>query len=98
MYMEYFPRFSSDLIDCNAVNNYTAISFSISADMREDDTKVIMELSMVYDTDGERPREQSVKVDFDSPVDEETLEKVEEDCDVFYTMTLVDALTAAFLE
>ena len=86
------------MIDCNAVNNYTAISFSVSTDMKEDDKKVIMKLSMVYDADRERPREQSVKVDFNPPVDDETSERVEEDCEVFCTMTLVDALTAAFLE
>ena len=66
--------------------------------MSSKNKKVIMKLSMVYDADRERPREQSIKVNFDPPVDEETSERVEEDCEVFCTMTLVDALTAAFLE
>ena len=84
------------MIDCNAVNNYTAISFSFPADM--DDKKVVMKMSMVYDSDKERPREESVKVNFDPPVDEETMEKVEDDCEVFCRMTLGDALTTAFSE
>ena len=94
-----FFRFSRDLIDCNAVNHFTAISFSLSADMKEDEEqKVIMKMSMVYDLDGERPREQSVKVTFDPQVDDETMQDVEEDCEVFYRMTLLEALTQTFLE
>jgi hypothetical protein len=64
--------------------------------MEEDDKKVIMNLSMVYDTDSERPKQQSIKVNFNPPVDEETMEEVEEDCEVFSRMTLVEALTATF--
>ena len=66
--------------------------------MEEDDKKVIMKLSMVYDTDRERPREESIKVNFSPPVNEEIVEEVEEDLEVFSRMTLVDALTATFLE
>ena len=95
---EKFYRFATDLIDCNAVNHYTAISFSISADNEADDKKVVMKLSMVYDTDRERPREESIKVNFDPPVDEETMEEVEGECEVFSRMTLVEALTKTFME
>ena len=81
------------------MNHCTAISFSISADMmEEDDKKVIMKLSMVYDTDRERPREESIKVNFNPPVDKEIMEEVEEDVLVFSRKTLVEALTATFLE
>ena len=90
---------STELIESNAVNHFTAISFSLSADMEEEeDQKVIMKMSMVYDSDRERPREQSVKVTFDPPVDEETQKQVEEDCEVFYRLTLLEALTETFLE
>ena len=66
--------------------------------MEEDDKKVIMKLSMVYDIDRERPRQQSIKVNFSPAVDEEIMEEVKEDLKVFSRMTLVDALTATFLE
>merc|ERR1711874_142320 len=95
---ELKERFSADLIDCNAVNHCTAISFSISADMMEDNKKVIMKLSMVYDIDRERPREESIEVNFNPPVDKEIMEEVEEDLEVFSRKTLVEALTATFLE
>jgi len=89
--------FSTDLIECNARNHFTAISFSLSANNEEDEENVTMVLSMSYDIDMERPRDHSLKVDFRPQIDKETMDQVVVDCRKFYEMNLVDALKSVFV-
>ena len=52
---------------------------------------------MIYERDGERPKQGTLKVSFDPPqIDEEDREAVNEQCLVFYNMNLTEAVIEAF--
>ena len=98
--MDFEPimsSFSSDLIECNAKNHFTEINFSLSANSEEEGNDVIIKLSMAYDKDMERPRNKSLQLEFEPEIDDETEEKLLEECRVFYKKSLVAALNNAFL-
>ena len=93
-----FFRFSTDLTECNASNYYTQISFSLLGKNDENDEDLTIKLSMTYDSDMERPRQQSLKLTFEPLIDEETMNVVEKQCHLFYRNSLSKALTEVFLE
>ena len=51
---------------------------------------------MLYDKDGERPKQDSLQIEVNPSLDEESLEGIKEQIEVFYEMSLSEAVNEAF--
>jgi len=89
-----------DLTHLSTSANITQLKFSMLLQEEGDDssTPVSQSLqvtfSMLYHRDGERPKPDSVEVKFNNEVEE--LEQILEQCEVFYTKTLIMAIRDVF--
>jgi len=90
-------RFSEDIREFQAANHCTAVSFSLCLKDEDSREQITVSIAMIYDRDGERPKLDTLKVNIDPPqITEEDREAVNEQCMVFYSMKLTEAVIDAF--
>eukprot|EP00092_Neocalanus_flemingeri_P056583 GFUD01067098.1.p1 GENE.GFUD01067098.1~~GFUD01067098.1.p1 ORF type:complete len:291 (-),score=71.71 GFUD01067098.1:193-1065(-) len=90
-------RFAEDIREFQAANHCTAISFSLCLKDEDNEEQIIVSIDMIYDRDEERPKPETLKVTFDPPhMSDDDRQAVKEQCMVFYSMRLTEAVIAAF--
>ena len=93
----FFPRFSSDLLQATASHHFTALSFTLNIEDETSGSSSGVNISMLYDKDGERPKQDSLQIEFNPSLDEESLGGIKEQIEVFYEMSLSEAVNETFL-